>query len=161
MSNNRAHSPAASRPRSTRPVVLGSWAAVALVAAFIFWMSAHTGSQLDHGTGIVSLIKDWLSTTAAQLADHPVDVSPVGHFTEFLVFGMVLANALRFHLPLGKAAMAAAALASAFGVTDELHQIFVPTRSCDPMDWLVDTVAAIIGACIVHAILTRHIVSHV
>lgn len=33
-------------------------------------------------------------------------------------------------------------LVSAYGVTDELHQRFVPGRSCDWRDWLADTAAA-------------------
>jgi VanZ family protein len=37
-------------------------------------------------------------------------------------------------------------LASAYGITDELHQAFVPLRMPDPMDWLVDTVGAAVGA---------------
>lgn len=36
--------------------------------------------------------------------------------------------------------------ASLYGVTDEVHQIFVPGRFCDPLDWLVDTAGALLGA---------------
>jgi VanZ family protein len=39
----------------------------------------------------------------------------------------------------------AVALASAYGITDELHQLFVPGRVSDPVDWLVDTLGAIVG----------------
>lgn len=139
----------------SRGFVIGSWVAVAAVAVFIFWMSAHTGHDLDHNTGLISQIKAWLATTAVALFGHEVDVSPVGHFTEFFVFGCVLLNALRLHFDMGKAAVAAVCIASAYGVTDELHQIFVPTRSCDPMDWLVDTVAALLGALLVRALINR------
>jgi VanZ family protein len=40
----------------------------------------------------------------------------------------------------------AVVLASAYGVTDELHQAFVPGRVPDPADWLVDTAGAYAGA---------------
>jgi len=33
-------------------------------------------------------------------------------------------------------------IVSAFGVTDEWHQSFVPGRSCDVFDWLADTTGA-------------------
>jgi hypothetical protein len=33
-------------------------------------------------------------------------------------------------------------IVSAFGVTDEWHQSFVPGRSCDVFDWLADTLGA-------------------
>ncbi len=32
---------------------------------------------------------------------------------------------------------------SLFGVTDELHQYFVPGRSCDILDWVADTIGAL------------------
>lgn len=49
----------------------------------------------------------------------------------------------------------AVALASLYGVTDELHQLFVPGRMCDPADWLTDTLGATLGACIVHALMKK------
>lgn len=47
----------------------------------------------------------------------------------------------------------AVAAASLYGVTDEIHQLFVPGRFCDPADWLVDTLGALTGAliCCKHA----------
>ena len=148
--NAAKNKPSATKQKPSTTFVVGSWVAVALMAGFIFFMSAHTGSQLDHDSGIISLVKAWLVTAAESLFGHPVDVSPVGHFTEFLIFGILLANALRLHVSPGKAAILALVIASGYGITDELHQIFVPSRSCDPADWAVDTIAAAIGAAIVY-----------
>lgn len=36
-------------------------------------------------------------------------------------------------------------LTSAYAVTDELHQLFVEGRSCQVLDWAIDTAGAIIG----------------
>ena len=44
------------------------------------------------------------------------------------------------------AVLVATALASAWGVLDELHQLFTPNRSCDWRDWIADTVGAFVGA---------------
>lgn len=139
----------------TRAVVVASWLAVAAVAALVFLMSSRDADALDHGSGVVSLAKAWLAQRAALLVGHPVDVSPVGHLLEFCALGAALANALRWHVPRGRAAALAVAAASLYGVTDELHQLLVPGRSCDAADWLVDTVAAALGALIVYAVL-RH-----
>ena len=49
------------------------------------------------------------------------------------------------------AAWRALVLASAYGVTDELHQGLVPNRFPDLTDWLADTVGAIVGVAIVIA----------
>jgi VanZ family protein len=39
-----------------------------------------------------------------------------------------------------------AVVASLYGVTDELHQAFVPNRSCDLRDWVADTLGGALGA---------------
>lgn len=135
-----------------RHVIL-SWVAVIVMAGIIFWMSAKDGITLDENSGIVSILKAWLASVAQDAFGHPVDVSPVGHFVEYLIFGGLLANALRWHMPLHRAVLLAIALASVYGVTDEIHQLFVPMRSCDPLDWAVDTVAGAAGALIAYAIL--------
>ncbi len=149
-----------------------SWIVVAVIAGFIFCMSCRDGYQIDNASGIFSAIKQWLSAQAFTLTGHEVDVSPVGHFCEYLALGAALANALRFHVKPEGAAGArlvahpidalskwapaiACALSSVYGVTDEFHQIFTPGRSCDPVDWAVDTVAAAIGALICYAILRK------
>jgi VanZ family protein len=114
-------------------------------AAFIFWMSAHTSGQMS--TGIFAVIKQVLDGFFTSLGIQGDAVSVAGHFTEYLIFGILLANALRGKLELKHAAIAAIIIASLYGVTDEIHQLFVSGRACDPMDWLVDTVAATIGSC--------------
>ena len=42
-------------------------------------------------------------------------------------------------------------MVSAYGASDEWHQLFVPMRSADVSDWLTDTLAGVIGAaaCVV------------
>lgn len=126
--------------------IAASWIAVVAMAAAIFWMSANTGQSINQGLGIISAVKAALASGACALFGHEVDVSPVGHFTEYLVFGALLFNALRFHMGPRAALVAALALGSLYGVTDEWHQLFVPERSCDPADWTVDTVASLCGA---------------
>ncbi len=141
------------RVPSTRFTVL-SWAFVAAVAVLIFYMSAKTGDALDHNSGIISFLLEALRSAANTLFGHPVDVSPVGHFAEFFLLGLALMNALRLRFALPKACVFSTITASLYGVSDEFHQIFVPARTCDPADWLVDTVAALLGALLFWAIFT-------
>ncbi len=49
----------------------------------------------------------------------------------------------------------AIALASAYGITDEVHQAFVPGRHADPLDWLADTAGAALGALLVASFARR------
>ena len=46
------------------------------------------------------------------------------------------------------AAAATIVLVSAYGASDEWHQMFVPMRSSDVYDWLTDTLAGTIGAAL-------------
>lgn len=79
----------------------------------------------------------------------------VEHFTAYGGFALTLLWGLsggRLSTVSRGAAFAATAVASMYGVTDELHQYFVPGRSCDVHDWLADTsgaaIAVIIGLAI-------------
>lgn len=141
------------------------WAAVLLWAAFIFFMSAHTGADLDDGTGLVALMKRWLSNLMEPLVGSGVDVvSSLAHFCEYAVLGALLAAALWHSVQWeGSAteprrwsvALIAAALASFYGATDEFHQYFVPGRMCDPVDWLVDTAGAAVGVVLFFLVILR------
>jgi VanZ family protein len=42
-------------------------------------------------------------------------------------------------------------LAAAYGATDEYHQLFVPLRSGELRDWIVDVLGASLGAALVSA----------
>lgn len=118
------------------------------MAGIIFWMSANTGSSINQGLGIISALKAFLSSMVFSLTGHEVDVSPIGHFVEYFIFGVLLLNALRFHVSLSHAVLFAIIIGSVYGITDEFHQLFVPERSCDPMDWVVDTIAVALGAAL-------------
>jgi len=72
--------------------------------------------------------------------------SELGHYGEYFVLGVLLFVALRRDLPPAKALASAVLIASLFGMTDELHQAFVPTRTPDPADWGIDTLGALAGS---------------
>ena len=134
-----------------------SWAAVVLWAGLVFFMSSNTGEGLHSGLGLVSSVYDWLDALQRRALRADVDVvSPCAHFCEYAVLGALLCNALRCHLPLGWAVVGAAcACASAYGATDEFHQLFVEGRMCDAADWAVDTVGALVGALAARAALAQ------
>ena len=73
------------------------------------------------------------------------------HGVLYLVLGVLCVRGLRATTSLGGARLAAAAtaLATIYGVTDELHQIFTPRRSSDWRDVVADGVGAAIGVLLV------------
>lgn len=73
-----------------RGKIIFSWALVALWAAAIFFMSAHTGSDFD-GEGPLAAVKRWLVGLVAPVFGPETDVVNVAaHFTEYLVLGATL-----------------------------------------------------------------------
>ena len=142
-----------------KSIVIALWCAVFLWAAFIFFMSAKSGADLSGGEGLVSRIKLWLSSAVAPVFRSGVDVvSPAAHFVEYTIFGALIFAALRRSFPeqrSGRLVVVAIIIASLYGVTDEFHQYFVPDRACDPVDWLIDTCGATLGAFIAHVIFKR------
>ncbi len=118
----------ARRLRALARVSSGAWAAV------IFAASALPGSHIPGRFGYLA------------------------HLLEFGVLGALLARALHDDGDRAGSQAVAFALASAYAVTDEVHQAFVPGRCVDALDWLVDTagaLAAIAAVALVPAMTRR------
>lgn len=82
--------------------------------------------------------------------------SVAGHFTVYAALGASLTVLFR---SLGwspaRAMIAAIVLATLYGVTDEFHQWFVPNRTTDPFDVLVDFLGATVGSSLMLVLIDR------
>jgi len=108
------------------------WVPVALYAGVVFFLSSqsHLEDQLPS-----FLLKD--------VSDK------VLHAVEYGILSLLCYRAFRWAAgpAVARQAVVLAILtASAFGLTDEMHQAFVPLRDASWQDWLADTIGAIIGA---------------
>lgn len=120
-----AHSTSQRAARSRR----AAWTLVIAWMAVIFAMSSLPGSAV------------------------PATGSGIAHFVMYAVLGGLLYTALSHETrDRVRAVMSAVIIASAYGVSDELHQAFVPGRVPDVVDWGVDTLGALAGALVVHAV---------
>lgn len=136
----------ARRSAFTRSRVI-AWILVVVWALVIFLFSSRTSTGLVSDLGILSQVIQFFKDMQASFFGPQVDIlSPIAHFLEYMILGIVLTNALRHHMPLRRAWVAAVIVAGAYGITDEIHQFFVPERMPDPIDWLVDTAGATFGA---------------
>ncbi|MDR1358604.1 MAG: VanZ family protein, partial [Coriobacteriales bacterium] len=80
----------------------------------------------------------------------------VAHFGEYLVLGAlltVLFTGSRFKR--WQIVLLAVVLAAAYAASDEIHQLFVPGRSSDPVDVLTDILGASAGALLTALVLKR------
>jgi VanZ family protein len=71
------------------------------------------------------------------------------HLIEYSVLGGLCYRALRWgtNESWGRAALPLAVLfASVYGISDEVHQSFVPFRESSWLDWAADTIGAAVGA---------------
>ena len=78
------------------------------------------------------------------------------HVVEYAVLGALCYRAIRgsgYDSRRVQAIPAAILLASLYGVSDEVHQAFVPFRDSSWLDWLADTVGAALGATVMHRVL--------
>jgi VanZ family protein len=108
-------------------------------AAGIFWVSSIPESGLPPNMGL------WTN---------------VGHFSEYLVFAVLISLTLsKQGRALWKTALLAIVISSLYGASDEIHQWFVEGRCTDVFDWLTDTAGALVGTAIVvlviHALKRR------
>lgn len=108
------------------------WLPVALYAGMIFFLSAqsHPDEQLPS-----FLLKD--------VSDK------VLHAVEYGILALLCCRAFRWAAGPAVARQAlvlAIVTASVYGITDEVHQAFVPLRESSWLDWLADTIGATIGA---------------
>ena len=111
------------------------------VASTSWFTGEHTGT-------IVIPILAWLFPNADRptlLAAHAV-IRKLGHFTEYLVFGVLIVRALRDADEWRwRHAVMAIALATLYAVTDEVHQYFVPGRTAAVGDVVIDGFGAFAG----------------
>ena len=117
------------------------WAPVALYAGMIFYLSAQPHPE-EHLPSF--LLKD--------VSDK------VLHAVEYGILAVLCFRAFRWAAGPAvarQAVVAAIVAASVYGVTDEVHQFFVPFRESSWLDWLADTAGAAIGALSWRAISIR------
>ncbi len=105
-----------------------AWALAALYACFIFVMSSFPYAPPEP-----SLLKPISST--------------LKHVLEYFIFGFLLLASFRSNSKTRKLALWFAVLFAAFyGMTDEIHQIFVPYRTASISDVLADILGGFLGA---------------
>lgn len=129
------------------------WAATILLMLTIFGFSAETAEESDSTSAIITRpLTELLAgmragitadekTMLYEQVDHAV--RKTAHFAEYALLGLLAALLLRSYglrqwwLPW--------LLVSLYAVTDEVHQLFLPGRSGQLSDVLLDSVGAICG----------------
>lgn len=145
------------------------WLRIVLWALVVFWMgviftlSAQVADDSQQTSGRVIR---WLLSTFDKgfLALSPEEqlvrmegwsfvVRKLAHFTIFAVLGFLCFAAFSVDLPPRRAFPAALTLGAVRAVLDEVHQSFVPGRSCELRDMGIDGAGVLLGAAFLLLIL--------
>ena len=132
----------ASHPFPSRLRIAGYWGPVCLYAAFIFYLSSQ------------SFFPDTLPSYIEKLGDKS------HHMMAYGLFGLLWYRAFRFcggRWTASRAVVLAIVASTLYGVTDELHQAFVPLRESDLWDLAADAVGAAVAVICVDRWLARRV----
>src|SRR5699024_1969672 len=124
------------------------WVSVAIWMFVIFYLS-HQPASVSSG------LSSGIAATIIGIIQHvfslfPIDADAVHHlirkgayFFAYFVLGMLVIHALR--LPYLKGAAFALFICVLYAISDEVHQLFIPGRSGEMRDVLIDSAGAAAG----------------
>lgn len=131
----------------------------------IFWFSAQpaeesTQTSLHVGRLVCGIfVRDYEELSAAEqttLAENiEFPVRKAAHASEYALLGILVFGVVRKKEMTKRQMLCAIVITALYAASDELHQLFVPGRSCQLRDVLIDTAGAVAGVGISYIIL-RH-----
>jgi VanZ family protein len=116
-----------------------AWRPALVWAIVIFGLSSIPGSVIPEG---------------------PVpETDKLVHIVLYGVLALLVGRALGSTTSLGRGGLVALAalLATAYGVTDELHQLLTPRRSCDVHDVFADAIGGLAGGILAATVLRKRV----
>lgn len=131
-----------------------SWIAVIFWMALIFYLSHQPAAiSNEFSSGITEMIINTLENLASSFQFHIEELHHIirknAHFFAYLILGMLVLNGLRRSGVFGKRGIGIALLICIlYAITDEVHQLFIPGRSGEARDVLIDSAGAGTGIVI-------------
>lgn len=136
------------------------WGMVAACMLAIFLFSAQTsGESVNTSNSVIEKLATILNPAFAELDAEAQDqlysmyshiVRKAAHFSIYAALGFLVSLALcNYPLRLSRVLLYALGICTAYAVTDEIHQIFVPGRGPGVWDVAIDAGGAFFGSCII------------
>lgn len=128
---------------------LRNWGPAALWASIIFSLSTDSFSSSNTGGFLEPLVSAiFAGITAEQFELIHLLIRKLSHWSEYFIFSLLLIRAVHGRLKgkgeLRRAIWVAAAVAL-YALSDEIHQVFVPSRSPSLADVTIDSFGGICG----------------
>ena len=109
--------------------------------ALIFVMSSFNSTESSNQSGfVVNLIINIFNIKNLELLS--LIIRKTAHFTEYLILGLLVSNLIKNY---NKKTYIAILICILYAISDEFHQFFVPGRSCQLMDMIIDSIGSILG----------------
>ena len=129
------------------------WVLVILWMALIFFFSHQPATESSElSLGITEVIVDMVNTIAPDkdilLNQDNINflIRKAAHFGVYLILGLLVSNGLIFSkISRGKVIYLALIICVLYATSDELHQLFIPGRSGQVSDVLLDSAGSIVG----------------
>jgi len=107
----------------------------------IFIMSSFNSTESSNQSGfIVEIISNILNIDNVDLLSLIIRKS--AHFTEYFILGLLVQNMIDNY---NKKTFLSIIICILYAISDEIHQYFVPGRSCQIMDMTIDTLGSLLG----------------
>lgn len=111
----------------------------------IFIMSALDGTtSAEESNIIVNIISKLFNIT--DITTLTIIVRKLAHFTEYFILGLLLINLFKNN---NKRYLYTIIIGVIYAISDEIHQLFVPGRSCDIKDVMIDTLGLLFSLIII------------
>lgn len=128
-----------------------SWTAVIVWMALIFYLSHQPAEESrELSAGVKGIFITFIDIIAPNIdlnfsTLHHV-IRKNAHFFIYLILGFLVINSLRSSNVIGYRSVVLALLICIFyAIADEIHQLFIPGRSGEVRDVLIDTAGASVG----------------
>ena len=112
---------------------------------FIFVMSSFSATESTNQSNIiVTIISSTINISNPHLLT--VTIRKLAHLIEYLILGILSYNVFKKS---NKNIHISTLVCFLYAISDEIHQIFIPGRSGQITDILIDTIGALIGIIII------------
>lgn len=125
---------------------------VILWMTVIFIMSSFNSTESSNQSNfIVNIIVNLFNIDNTKLLS--LIIRKLAHFTEYLILGLIVYNMIHQY---NKKNYIAIIICIIYAISDEIHQLYVPGRSCQILDMIIDTFGSMIGIYLLLFIKHKH-----
>ena len=118
----------------------------------IFTMSSFNSTESSNQSNfIVNIIANIFNINNISILS--LIIRKLAHFTEYFILGLLVYNLIYSNQ---KKAYFAIIICVLYAISDEIHQLFVPGRSCQVLDVIIDSSGSLLGIILLYIYKYRH-----